>query len=107
MLSVEAANIELENSPLFNVGRGAVFNAKEQHGMDASIMDGKTLHASAVGAVRNLKNPISLATKVLHHSDHILLMGDGAAKFAKRFEIDFESDEYFFDQHRYAKNKRN
>ncbi len=101
MEAVEAAVIELENSPLFNAGRGAVFNAKGQHEMDASIMDGKTLHAGAVAAVRNLKNPISLATKVLHHSDHILLMGDGAAEFAKQFEIEFESDEYFFDQHRY------
>ncbi len=101
MEAVEAAIIELENSPLFNAGRGAVFNAKGQHEMDASIMDGKTLHAGAVAAVRNLKNPISLATKVLHHSDHILLMGEGAAEFAKQFEIEFESDEYFFDQYRY------
>ncbi|MFT6322117.1 MAG: beta-aspartyl-peptidase (threonine type), partial [Granulosicoccus sp.] len=77
LLAVEAAIIELENSPLFNAGRGAVFNAKGQHEMDASIMDGNTLHAGAVAAVRNLKNPISLATKVLHHSDHILLMGEG------------------------------
>lgn len=99
--AVEAAIIELENSPLFNAGRGAVFNAKGQHEMDASIMDGKTLHAGAVAAVRNLKNPISLATKVLHHSDHILLMGEGAAEFAKGFEIEFESDVYFFDQLRY------
>ena len=59
MEAVEAAIIELENSPLFNAGRGAVFNAKGQHEMDASIMDGKTLHAGAVAAVRNLKNPIS------------------------------------------------
>jgi len=101
MEAIEAAVIELENSPLFNAGRGAVFNAKGQHEMDASIMDGKTLHAGAVAAVRNLKNPISLATKVLHHSDHILLMGEGAAEFAKQFEIEFESDEYFFDQYRY------
>lgn len=101
MEAVEAAIVELENSPLFNAGKGAVFNAKGQHEMDASIMDGKSLHAGAVAAVRNLKNPISLATKVLHHSDHILLMGDGAGEFAKQFEIEFESDEYFFDQHRY------
>jgi beta-aspartyl-peptidase (threonine type) len=101
LLAVEAAIIELENSPLFNAGKGAVFNAKGQHEMDASIMDGNTLYAGAVAAVRNLKNPISLATKVLHHSDHILLMGEGAGEFAKGFEIEFESDEYFFDQHRY------
>jgi len=99
--AVEAAVIALEDSPLFNAGKGAVFNAQGQHEMDASIMDGKTLHAGAIAAVRNLKNPISLATKVLHHSDHILLMGAGAREFGKQFDVVMESDAYFFVQHRY------
>ena len=98
---VEAAIIQLENNPLFNAGRGSVFNAIGQHEMDASIMEGKTLHAGAVASVRNLKNPISLAAKVLHHSDHVLLIGEGARQFGGLHQAVFESDEYFFDQHRY------
>ena len=101
LVAVETAIIELENSTLFNAGKGAVFNAKGQHEMDASIMDGKSLHAGAVAAVRNLKNPIALATKVLEHSDHILLMGEGAKEFAAQFDIDFETDEYFYDAYRF------
>jgi beta-aspartyl-peptidase (threonine type) len=99
--AVEAAIIKLEDCPLFNAGKGAVFNANGQHEMDASIMDGKTLYAGAVAAVRNLKNPIKLAVQVLHHSDHVLLIGEGAAEFGKQFKIEFESDDYFFDQFRY------
>ena len=99
--AIEAAIIVLENNPLFNAGRGSVFNALGKHEMDASIMDGKTLHAGAVAAVPNLKNPISLATKVLSHSDHVLLMGEGAKEFAAAFDIKFESDEYFYDKHRF------
>ena len=99
--AVEAAIVVLENSPLFNAGKGAVFNAKGEHEMDASIMDGATLHAGAVAAVRNLKNPIALASKVLHHSDHVLLIGEGAKEFASKFDIEFELDDYFFDQYRF------
>lgn len=99
--AVEAAVVQLENSPLFNAGKGAVFNAVGQHEMDASIMDGKTLHAGAVAAVRNLKNPIKLATRVLHDSDHVLLIGEGAATFAEQFDIQFEEDAYFYDEYRY------
>jgi len=100
--AVEAAIIILENNPLFNAGRGSVFNALGKHEMDASIMDGETLHAGAVAAVPNLKNPISLAAKVLSDSDHVLLMGEGAKEFASGFNIKFESDEYFYDEHRFA-----
>ncbi|MCL4120836.1 UNVERIFIED_CONTAM: hypothetical protein GTU68_000430, partial [Idotea baltica] len=99
--AVELAVIQLENSPLFNAGKGAVFNSRGQHEMDASIMEGKTLQAGAIAAVRNLKNPISLAHKVLTHSDHVLLIGDGAIEFAKPFEVKFESDEYFYTEKRY------
>lgn len=99
--AVEDAIEQLENCPLFNAGKGAVFNAVGQHEMDASIMDGKTLHAGAIAAVRNLKNPIKLAHKVLNHSDHVLLIGDGAKQFAQAFDIEFESDQYFHDDLRY------
>ena len=101
LLAVEAAVRALEDCPLFNAGRGAVFNAEGQHEMDASIMEGKTLQAGSVAAVRNLKNPVSLAHKVLEFSDHVLLIGEGAEIFSKDHEIEFESDEYFYDQYRF------
>jgi beta-aspartyl-peptidase (threonine type) len=101
LIAVEAAIVELENCPLFNAGRGSVFNAIGQHEMDASIMDGKSLNAGAIASVRNLKNPITLATKVLHHSDHVLLIGEGGREFGEEHKIDFENDEYFFDQYRF------
>ncbi len=100
--AVEKAVNALENCPLFNAGKGSVFNAKGQHEMDASIMDGHTLHAGAVAAVRNFKNPITLAHKVLVHSDHVLLVGEGAMEFAKPFDLEIETDEYFHVDHRYA-----
>jgi beta-aspartyl-peptidase (threonine type) len=99
--AVETAIIELENCPLFNAGKGAVFNALGQHEMDASIMDGSTLEAGAIAAVRNLKNPIALAKIVLHHSDHVLLIGEGAAEYGRQQGMAFESDDYFYDQLRY------
>jgi len=99
--AVEAAIVVLEDHHLFNAGKGSVFNALGQHEMDASIMDGTTLHAGAVAAIRNLRNPISLAVKVLHHSDHVMLIGEGARQFADQFDLKIESDDYFYDEHRY------
>ena len=99
--AVEAAVIELENCPLFNAGKGAVFNSIGQHEMDASIMDGKTLHAGAIAAVRNVKNPITLANIIREHSDHVLLAGTGALEFAEKFNIQIETDAYFHTDHRF------
>ena len=99
--AVEAAVVELENCPLFNAGKGAVFNSVGQHEMDASIMDGKTLHAGAVAAVRNVKNPIMLANIVRDHSDHVLLVGEGALEFAQNFNIEIETDAYFHTDQRF------
>jgi len=100
--AVKAAVVELENCPLFNAGKGAVFNAIGQHEMDASIMDGSNLQAGGIAAVRNLKNPILLADKVMTDSDHVLLIGEGAKEFAALFEnITFESDQYFHDDYRF------
>jgi len=99
--AVEATVSELENCPLFNAGKGAVFNSVGQHEMDASIMDGKSLHAGAIAAVRNVKNPILLANLVREHSDHVLLVGDGALKFAEKFNVVIESDSYFHTDQRY------
>lgn len=72
----------LEDNPLFNAGKGAVFNEQGEHELDASIMDGATLRCGAVAGVRTVKNPISLARKVMTDTRHVLLAGDGAEKFA-------------------------
>ncbi len=101
LAAVEAAIRSLENNPLFNAGRGAVFTHDGKNELDASIMDGKTLMAGAAAGVRNIKNPITLARTIMEKSEHVLLAGLGAMEFAEKMKIDFESDEYFFVQHRY------
>lgn len=99
--AVEAAVVTLENFELFNAGKGSVFTNKGKHEMDASIMDGKTLDCGAVAGVRNIKNPVSLAKAVMQHSEHILLLNDGAEEFARLHHLEFADDEYFFTQLRY------
>lgn len=91
----------LENSPLFNAGRGAVFNHEGKHSMDAAIMDGSNLKAGAVAGVSRVKNPVSLARKVLEKSAHVLLSGEGAYQFAWKQGLELMPEDYFFDQHRY------
>jgi len=91
----------LEDNVLFNAGRGAVFTRKGVHEMDAAIMDGKTINAGAVAAVRNVRNPIELAIEVMQHSDHVFLSGEGANDFAISQGIRLEPEEYFFSQFRY------
>jgi beta-aspartyl-peptidase (threonine type) len=99
--AVEAAVVVLENSPLFNAGKGAVFTAKETHEMDASIMDGKTLNAGAVSLITGIKNPVSLARDVMEKSEHVFLAGDGAHEFAKELRYKFEDASYFYDELRH------
>lgn len=99
--SVKTAVVSLEDNPLFNAGRGAVFTNKGVNEMDSAIMDGKTLEAGAVAGIRNVRNPILLAEEVLKHSGHIFLAGKGAHDFAIKQGVKFEPDEYFFTQHRY------
>lgn len=72
----------LEDDPLFNAGKGAAFNERAEHELDASIMDGSTLRCGAVGGVRTVKNPISLARLVMERTRHVLLVGPGAEEFA-------------------------
>lgn len=99
--AVEATVVELENFPLFNAGKGAVFTHEGKNELDASIMDGKNLKAGAIAFVKNVKNPIKLARLVMENTEHILLAGDGANEFAKEMQVEFENDEYFFTEHRY------
>ena len=96
--AVEAAVIELENDPLFNAGRGAVYTNAGIHEMDACIMEGKTLRAGAVTGIKNVRNPISLARNVMENSEFVFLCGDGAEEFARKMGLPFEPDEYFNTQ---------
>ncbi|MEK6718070.1 MAG: isoaspartyl peptidase/L-asparaginase [candidate division NC10 bacterium] len=80
--AVETAVAVLEDDPVFNAGRGAVLNADCQVELDASIMDGRTLRAGAVGAVKNLRNPVRLARRIMEQGRHLLLVGPGAERFA-------------------------
>jgi beta-aspartyl-peptidase (threonine type) len=91
----------LENSPHFNAGRGAVFNAEGKHELDASIMDGSNLEAGAVAGVQNIRNPILLARKVMTDSVHVMLMGEGAEVFARANGIEFADNDYFFTERRW------
>jgi len=99
--AVEQSIIVLENSPLFNAGRGSVFTEKGTHEMDASIMEGKNKMAGAVAMVTGVKNPVSLARLVMEKSEHVFMAGEGAMEFAKLMNCKFESPEYFFDELRH------
>lgn len=99
--AVEAAIRSLENNPLFNAGKGAVFTNEGKHELDASLMNGKDLTAGAIASVSNIKNPITLARAVMERSEHVFLAGHGAIEFAKKNNIEFAPDEYFFVQQRY------
>ena len=99
--AVETAVASLEDFPLFNAGRGAVFTHEGEQEMDASIMDGSSLKAGAVASVKNIKNPVKLARLVMERTDHVLLAGEGANQFAEQVGAQFEPDEYFFTEHRW------
>lgn len=99
--AVEKAVSVLEDSPLFNAGKGSVFTAEGTHEMDASIMDGSNLQAGAVSTITGIKNPIQLARNVMDKSDHVFLCGKGAEEFAKEMNAPVENKEYFYDQLRF------
>lgn len=99
--AVETAVRVLEDSPLFNAGRGSVFTADGTHEMDAAIMQGGDLRAGAVAGVQNVKNPVGLARLVMEKSGHVMLSGRGAFEFAHNQRVALEDDQYFFDQLRY------
>lgn len=99
--AVEKAVSTLEDSPLFNAGKGSVFTATGSHEMDASIMDGKALSAGAVSIVTGIKNPIHLARLVMEKSGHVFLAGKGAEDFAREQNCEFKDDAYFYDELRH------
>jgi len=101
MDAVVAAISSLEDNPLFNAGRGAVFTKKGLNEMDAALMNGSDLAAGAVAGVRNVKNPIVLAKEIMLHSGHVFLSGGGAHDFAMKQGVEIAPDEYFFNKSRY------
>ena len=99
--ATEAAVRVLEDDPHFNAGRGSVFTSAGTNEMDASIMDGKTLKAGAVGSVQHIKNPINLARLVMEKSPHVMLDCAGAEAFAKANGVELVDQKYFFTKQRW------
>lgn len=99
--AVESAVVSLENFPLFNAGRGAVFTHEGKNEMDAAIMDGSSLSAGAVAFIKNIKNPIKAARLVMERTQHVLLAGEGANIFAAEMQLETAPDEYFFTENRW------
>lgn len=93
--AVRASINVMENSPLFNAGKGAVLTHKEKPSLDASIMDGKTLNAGAVAGINHIKHPIDLAFSVMKNSEHVMLSGKGAEEFAKQQGFELMPESYF------------
>jgi beta-aspartyl-peptidase (threonine type) len=97
--AVERAVNSLENNPLFNAGRGSALNNHGEVEMDAAIMDGEHVKAGAVCMVKNVKNPVSLARKVLQETNHVLIAGRGAMDLATAMNVSLETDAYFITDH--------
>jgi beta-aspartyl-peptidase (threonine type) len=99
--AVEAAIRVLEDNPLFNAGKGAVFTHEGTNELDSSIMDGRTLNAGAVAAVKHIRNPIVLARLVMDKSPHVMLVGAGAEAFAKKQGVEMVDEKYFYTDERW------
>lgn len=104
--AVQNAINELENSPLFNAGKGAVFTNEGKNELDASIMDGATLKAGAVAGVTTIKNPINAARAVMEKSEHVMMVGKGAELFALAQGCDTVSPSYFYTEERWNQLQR-
>ncbi len=104
--AVETCIRMMEDSPLFNAGKGAVFTEEGKNEMDASIMDGKTLKAGAVAGVTTIKNPISAARAVMEKSKHVMLTDGGAEKFAKEQGLEIVPPSYFYTKKRWDEFQR-
>src|SRR6185436_20238970 len=100
--AVETVVRFLEDDPLFNAGKGAVFTHDGKHELDAAIMDGRDLSCGSVAELRTVKNPISLARMVMEKSPHVFLVGEGAERFAGEMKVERVPNEYFSTPKRYA-----
>jgi L-asparaginase / beta-aspartyl-peptidase len=98
--AVRAAIMVMEDSPLFNAGKGAVFTNQKRVELDASVMDGRTLNAGAVAGVTDIKNPVLGAIAVMEDSPHVMLAGDGASAFARERGLEIVENSYFHTQRR-------
>lgn len=96
----------MEDSPLFNAGKGAVFTHDETNELDASVMIGNTQDAGAISGVTRVKNPIDLAIKVMTNSQHVMLSGNGAEQFASEQGIEMVEQSYFYTQNRFNSLQR-
>lgn len=99
--AVVAVIVYLEDCPLFNAGKGAVFTSTGRNELDASIMDGATLQAGAVAMVTDIKNPIKAARLVMEASPHVMLAGKGASDFAREHQIERVKNRYFYTKERF------
>lgn len=104
--AVRSAINLMEDSPLFNAGKGAVFTHEGRNEMDASIMEGNTQNAGAVGGVTNIKNPIDAAIAVMNQSVHVMMAREGAEEFAKSVGIKTVDPSYFYTERRYNSLQR-
>jgi L-asparaginase / beta-aspartyl-peptidase len=104
--AVTAAVVAMEDNPLFNAGRGAVYTEAGEHELDAAAMDGATRRAGAVCAVRRIRNPVLAARAVMESTPHVMLAGAGAEEFARRHGLDIVSPRYFGTRGRFASLRR-
>jgi beta-aspartyl-peptidase (threonine type) len=105
--AVESTARIMEDDPLFNAGRGAVFSAEGRNELDASIMDGATLSAGAVAAVTRVRHPISAARAVMQRSPHVMLAGEGADLFAMQQGLEMVEPSFFFTERRWLELEAN
>lgn len=104
--AVQAAINVMEDSPLFNAGKGAVFTAEGKNELDASIMEGRTRMAGAVAGLRHVRNPIDLARMVMERSPHVMMVGEGAEAFAKSQGMQLVPESYFHTESRWRSLER-
>lgn len=105
--AVEAVIRQMEDDPLFNAGRGAVFSAEGRNELDASIMDGRTRAAGAVAGLTRTRHPISAARAVMERSRHVMLVGEGAEAFARSHNLEEVDPSYFFTERRWQQLEQN
>ena len=104
--AVEITVMRLEDCPLFNAGRGAVFTNEGKNELDAAIMNGKTREAGAVAGITTVKSPIAAARAVMEHSPHVMMIGTGAEQFAQEQDLEIVDPAYFFSDRRYEQLQR-